>query len=683
MGNTYNINKTSSSTTTVAATMDFKAAEIKAMAMMLDTAKKLEIDNIFGDDDSDSDISEQPTIPTSPDTIDSLDDSYHESEEIDLSNKAIVTVQALTVANPRTQKARGIRALNISRNTNLSVYLQQTTSEPYFISSKVPLSCFSNSGSKKNFRLELSENHDKYIGWMDYEANTIFARPCPTVPRHGFVDSRIVKTMRQLRKVIEETRQADPNGEVLLTPYIPAKHSAVVTEDSVSVGPGNDGATAGKKAVSIPCTSNLRKVLKNMRRICLTKNGNHVSAMNYAGFRPSDRGVYLEFVNNDCVQLRYGPKTGLATDRYAGVNYNHFSAVWKVWRPLEEELKDFNLFERELNKQFTMPTMNGVIYLPNSTLSSHAAVQAICFGIAVVCGKAKEPIAGQKYNFAPAIFTPIDHQTAAKVAVSCADYGAKIPLIVNSEVYNHPLAWALGVVQGMSTSQETEIKIGFTMTAIAIIIRYGFAACFGEHRRYYAQGPGYSESSGGTGVGVTGAQLKYPYPEVHISNVSRSYVQQCFLQYDISDRTKVYDILGQARAVEYDFNRPGWSSGFGGPRWAECTRLVSELYLAWLEQFNSGAMVNTSMPIRTTRIIQAANRFITQCHNGGKCLTKFLSQSVFDMASNAPGLLLTQKLSFLLGNHIVYNEALNPTKKFTYDNEETNDDTAELDSTEQ
>ena len=81
-----------------------------------------------------------------------------------------------------------------------------------------------------------------------------FARPCPVAPRHGFVESRVAQSPEELRAIWQETQAADPQGELVVMPRILATASAVVTEASVSVGPGNDGATSGHDSVLFPVT---------------------------------------------------------------------------------------------------------------------------------------------------------------------------------------------------------------------------------------------------------------------------------------------------------------------------------------------------------------------------------------------------------------------------------------------
>lgn len=82
--------------------------------------------------------------------------------------------------------------------------------------------------------------------------STVFVRPCPITPRHGFVESRVVRTITSLKKLWEETRVADPEGELMLSPYIKADWNMVLTPNLLTVGNGHDGATGGKNTFSLP-----------------------------------------------------------------------------------------------------------------------------------------------------------------------------------------------------------------------------------------------------------------------------------------------------------------------------------------------------------------------------------------------------------------------------------------------
>lgn len=73
----------------------------------------------------------------------------------------------------------------------------------------------------------------------------LFVRPCPEKPRHGFVDSRLVHDLYGLRTVVDETRKAENGAEIGLCKRLDAEASAVLANNILTLGPGNDGATAG------------------------------------------------------------------------------------------------------------------------------------------------------------------------------------------------------------------------------------------------------------------------------------------------------------------------------------------------------------------------------------------------------------------------------------------------------
>ena len=126
--------------------------------------------------------------------------------------------------DPRTQKAKGYRAIWDARPYSWSVpcaYLIQSDEDLEFI-----------------IRNGIQEEYN-------------FARPCPTVPRHGFVESGKVHSSGDLREVWAETKEADPLGELLLLQTIDASYSAVYTPGGVFFGRGNDGATAGINSLSM------------------------------------------------------------------------------------------------------------------------------------------------------------------------------------------------------------------------------------------------------------------------------------------------------------------------------------------------------------------------------------------------------------------------------------------------
>lgn len=136
-------------------------------------------------------------------------------------------VQApLKPAGPRTQKARGV--------VTLAAHGWQVPAHNVL-----------------DARLAVTESSLIMHGALQHKHTVqlpAFCRPCPTVPQHGFVDSRRVESITDIEIVRAETLHADPDGELLLMPQLNGVWSAILTPAGLSIGPGHDAATAGHGA---------------------------------------------------------------------------------------------------------------------------------------------------------------------------------------------------------------------------------------------------------------------------------------------------------------------------------------------------------------------------------------------------------------------------------------------------
>lgn len=192
----------------------------------------------------------------------------------------------------------------------------------------------------------------KNIGKYNSTYINTFMRPCPSVPRHGFVESKILRNNNQLKETFEKVKSIDKNGEIILTEYIKAKYSAVYsTGGLLAIGPKNDGATAGKNSFSIPVapTTLSKKVIK------------------LSGIE--DENAFIEMVfgaygKGVLTQVRGGPKTQNTVDYIPKT-----VIVKKIVTPLEDLVE----WEKQ-TKQFTHGT---VVYGKGHTLSSHAAIHCV------------------------------------------------------------------------------------------------------------------------------------------------------------------------------------------------------------------------------------------------------------------------------------------------------------------
>lgn len=187
----------------------------------------------------------------------------------------------------------------------------------------------------------------------------VFARPCPMVPRHGFVDSRVVSTEEELTALAAEVLEEDPEGEIILMRPLEAEVSAVATPWTISVGAGTDGATAGQSdTIHLPAP-------------LFQLNPEHRKA---AGLKPKDT-PYLEIVGGWAVQLRAGPKVP-KTQNYIPKKVE----VKKIIKP-----QDFdNLLKWEEAVQSAEP---GTVALGcGQSLASHYAVHCVVNEVPFIAG---------------------------------------------------------------------------------------------------------------------------------------------------------------------------------------------------------------------------------------------------------------------------------------------------------
>ena len=198
-----------------------------------------------------------------------------------------------------------------------------------------------------------------------------FARPCPKVPRHGFVESRTVHTKTQLKELLKAVLKADPKGELLLGPHISnVKCNAVyVSSGLLSIGPKNDGATGGKHSFSIPVAP--LKYSRGFLKEMLIDTGD---------------AVYLEAVFNKypgcwVTQVRGGPRL-----EDTGRDYIPFNTkVERVIVPSKDLLK----WEQEA--QSLKP--GTVVFGNGYTLASHAAIHCVLNRVPFI--SSRKPVVGE------------------------------------------------------------------------------------------------------------------------------------------------------------------------------------------------------------------------------------------------------------------------------------------------
>ncbi len=522
------------------------------------------------------------------------------SGDVDTLNKVLaLPCGVVKTVFPRTQKARGIFALQQSGllATQMTLY-----------------------------RAPVESSHPM---------TPVMARPCPSKPRHGFVDSRIVKTPKDLNKVIEETLAQDPHGEVLCMPFFDVPYSAVVTNDAVVFGKGTDGATAGKRALTIPCHSSLEASLALDKRNVSVLNGQgvlqSVSALRYITHQPFKTRLFVETVGEKLVQLRTGPRLAtpeMDTTAWAPREFIPINAVYTV-----HAKTDFLEYEQKLDELKKAFGDHFVVHFPHGSLLSHLAVQAIAKNVPITTQK-KAPVVDETMRFPRKALALPMRVPFRKACVQGIKFGATV------RVNPQTLEWAVAVIQGVGPAPKTHASVQLLVAAAVILTRAGTGICLGEYRHFFDKGPGrygYSPS------GPIGQDFEYRYERLTPQPL-RSMIYETAFSKDWVDIATVRQFQTYLHAVEYDFMTFPWRGAFGGPAWGRCTQATLSMMQALLPLYRFtmtypkySAATGWDVPMTTTLLrpmIQACNRLITISHNSGRCLTKILTDCALDKISN-------------------------------------------------
>lgn len=569
-------------------------------------------------------------------------------------------------SRPRTQKARGI--LSLIKGVEEPTFLTITSGNLVYLltrHTKLPTVAGLVADEMTHYFCIPS------CAWM--------ARPCPVTPRHGFVESRVVTTMQDLQQVMEETFLADPRGEVILMPFIPAEYSGVITNQSVSIGSSHDGATSGKDAIAIPCVSDLGAWLDELGILRMSSKVTGTSEFTrsrYTGIAPDrNRHPYFELVNSTIVQARYGPEVNGAQTSWSPSGDRRIY-IYDYWEPSHAVLGDFLRFEEAL-LEYKGSSVSPIMYLPYGTLSCHAAVQAICAGVTVITGP-NRPVVGELYPISASLLAKTRYAGSPQAAIRESLLEAiALPLAAPEGINDRrqTVLWAVSVIQGMAAAPVTPQLMRYVAVAGTILLRFGMAACFGEHRHWDSKGPC---QDGQNPVGPVLATLTIPIKYAHKgTGHDRGLIHHVSLKAKLTTATQIYMNLARITATKADFATGAWRSSYGGPRWAECTAALEEIMLVWMRlYFRVQATAHPYVDVErrayaalTHQLMAACNRFITVSHNGGKCLTKFVTGKELAAATIAPGLFLVHPYT-----RRFYHDPRTPSIPGTVEPEEFTDD---------
>lgn len=472
-----------------------------------------------------------------------------------------------------------------------------------------------------------------------------FARPCPTVPRHGFVESRLVSTKAEAEAVIKETLAADPNGEVIFMPRLSGMWSGVATHAGVTFGLANDGATAGKSAKTVPSYSHNGRFTRHVGSALCASSG-------------IKGAPFLEFVEDSrrpvFVQLRDGPEVPRSQ------NYIPREMVVGTVVYAEPSM-DLLEWEAEIAEYIGKPGV--VVHHPEGSLTSHFAVHALVHQIPVILDK-KAPRVGE--TLTPAGWEPAKLRKRDYVVL--AQWLSR--RLLNGFVSVNNSGAVLNAIATLHSSPQwgnAPHLLRLRAEGFAATLCYVTAACIGEVRHWYIVGPGnegrieemsrsvLSKYLVGCSCEECQAKKQARYQEVledykkqrerqreQEAHPTKAPSCEALQGLDIKKglkRTDVYEkSLGEssrklhlwARQAARDLHDKRWQGGYGGEGWGDAADLAAKGFET------AQAFINSPTEANWKRCMSAYNQLVNASHNNGNILNKWVSQGVMTRIAEVP-----------------------------------------------
>lgn len=429
--------------------------------------------------------------------------------------------------------------------------------------------------------------HSDYGLLNYYHSFPMFARPCPMKPRHGFVDSRVVKSKTELASLWKEVKKCDPKGEIICGPYFKnvAANAVYVSSGSIAVGRGNDGATGGKSSISFPVAPH--KFDKKLYKASGLDKNDAVYLESVSVPRDDKTGIY-----NYLVQIRGGPHVSSGSPDYVPKAMK----VKSVVTPHDDLLK----WEKEVSK-FGPGT---VVYGAGHTLSSHAAVHCILNKVPFVT--TYRPEVGDKIK-------PTKQAIQRKLRRNQFKRGCRAAINMSRERAGstHTMLqyfyFTLSVLHNWAYLRQSEHADWLLGAATTLFAKNCAALAFGEFRHSHR------------------AKAKFPKIYKH----GRDAVYKIAMNGGVS-------IFNNLPTIYEDFHGAYWEAGFGGPPWATCTWYTHSLWSRIVRVFNRKDTYLTDKEIGD--LMTYVNKTVNVAHNGGWWFNKISDKSDMDLAANVPGL---------------------------------------------
>ena len=408
----------------------------------------------------------------------------------------------------------------------------------------------------------------------DYIRYPIFARPCPKVPRHGFVESRVIYSSSEAKALIKEVLNQDPEGEVIYGPYLKNIRSSAVYVSSglLSVGPGNDGATAGKHSISFPIASH--KFYKGF----LDTAGINDKSVYFETLHCPDSGCYL-------AQIRGGPEVSGTIKDYIPKEV----VVKKIVCPTNNLLK----WEKQV-KTFDKGT---IVYGKGFTLASHAAIHCVINGIPFVTSK--KPKIGNVLKPTEGARVSIDRALFRKGVAAALK---RVPYLEYKNDSNEDMQFCLTVLHNWPYLKWSEHASWILGAATTMFTKICTTLVCGEYRHVNGYNGGHEERDS-----------VYINAATHTKKYANSLWSKC---------RQFYSRL--------------WADCVGGVPWAICAWYSASIWDSIVKIYNKNS--NEVSDAEVSEIIGLMNKTVNLEHNESWWFDKIMFEGGLNFAAESPGI---------------------------------------------
>ncbi len=439
----------------------------------------------------------------------------------------------------------------------------------------------------------------------------VFGRPCPTVPRHGFVDSIVCKDSDALNALSSETYDVEEGAEILVTKPVDCSFNAIATGGVITIGGGNDGATSGK----------------GVRYFYIADDpiGNAIQIEKHQDVLLEGEVPFYEIVISkkgvvNLVQVRSAP--GMPPSK----NYIPKAMTVKNIVKAEGDLLEWETTVKSLDPETTIIDHTG------GSLASHFSIHAIINGVTIYtvdCPNVGDDIEPN------ADATGITDEERAKFTKAFKIGFASTPEMIK----RHPYFGKGNAASMSAANQGYYFMQNILTTALAALHNY---SAINTHRDYEMLGSILGMFTR-TCFGVSSGEARFKRNAAFALEPSKPELSK-WLHGCPSDRHSVYTKLVQASTADAIsdivpiyriFNELKWNKGFGGKAWVKCTRSAIDLYNDCLEGNIEGAVEKFNVVIHTS-------------HNGGLYLNKIQAlPSTFDNAASDASKFAMQNLQHI------------------------------------